>query len=344
MCSSRVLKILILLLLFVVGTWFFIISLNLKCEVKVVCMNQSVLDEDIHPKAPHPWELELNFTNFDNDLGTIDGHYIVPNYVHFVQFGERVITFPQTVCILSALKNQRPDKLFIHTDLSGFEGKYWNILMNYPGFKDVLVIEKRKMPTQIFNQTLKKKWAVYHGGDIARMEILLKYGGIYLDNDAYIARNMNDLRRYEFTLGWRPGKVMGNQIVLAHKNSRFLKLWYESYRNNYKPNRWYYNTGVYPTRHILEKKPYLVHRVEKLFGIYNNIRKSVYTTKFNEWKDYYGYHLMVNRLNNLRNVTKTATYPIKFNDENVLNYPVGFRTLCLDVYPFPEESVKNLIF
>lgn len=330
----------LLLLSVLVVTLVFIKNLSVKCgdNIQVVCTNQSVPKKNL---SALPWEQELDFTNFDNEMGTADGHYIVPNYIHFIKFGQHEFNFPQAVCILSALKNQKPDKLFIHTDMNGFRGKYWDVLMNSPGLKEILVIEKLKIPKEIFNQTLRQRWARYHGGDVARMEILLKYGGIYLDNDSYIVRSLNDFRRYEFTLGWRPGKLMQNQIILSHKNSRFLKLWYESYRNNYKPNSWYYNAGEYPAFNILSKMPYLVHRVEKLFGVYY-IKKKIYMTKFNEWRDYYAFHILSNRQYGLKNVSETATYPVKFNEVNVLNYPVAFRSMCLAVYPFSAEALRNL--
>uniref|UniRef100_A0A1B6CQ16 Alpha-1,4-N-acetylglucosaminyltransferase n=1 Tax=Clastoptera arizonana TaxID=38151 RepID=A0A1B6CQ16_9HEMI len=311
---------------------------NCRDNVQVVHSNQSVKRQE---QIVHPWEEELNFTEFDNNIGTPDGHYIVPNYVHFIKFGQKEFSFPQAVCVLSALKNQKPEKLFIHTDLNGFNGKYWDVLMSVSGFKEVLVINKIKLPTEIFNQTLRKRWARYHGGDVARMQILLKYGGIYLDNDSYIVRSLNDFRRFEFTVGWKPGKLMENQIILSHKNARFLKLWYESYRDNYKPNSWYFNAGQYPAKNILQKMPHLVHRVEKLFGVYN-VKRKLYMKKFSEWRDYYAFHILSNRQNGLRNITENATYPVKFNEVNILKYPVAFRSMCLAVYPFPEEIFSNI--
>lgn len=343
----------------------FLVHSHLTCRQTVVCANQTVslrqqildlslstVEQKVNSSVLHyekilnlsvtPWEQVLDFTNFDNESGTADGHYIVPNYVHFIKFGQQEFTFPQCVCVLAALKHQKPNKLFIHTDMNEFKGKYWDVLINSPGFKEVLVVEKIALPKQIFNQTLRKIWLKYHGGDVARMKILLKYGGIYLDSDSYIVRSLNDFRRFEFTLGWKPGKVMGNQIILCHKNSRFLKLWYQSYRNNYKPKSWYYNAGEYPTYSILNKMPYLIHRVEKLFGVYG-VKKKTYMTKFTDLKDYYALHILSSRQNGLKTISPNATYPVKFNDINVLNYPIGFRTMCLDVYPYPENVLRKFI-
>lgn len=279
----------------------------------------------------------MDFEGFNNDTGTADGRYIVPNYIHFIKFGQPEFSFVHAVCVLAALKNQKPEKLFFHTDLDGFRGKYWDVMMNTSGFKEALVIKKMTVPTQIFGQPLRDIWKNYHGGDVARLLVMMQYGGIYLDSDSYIVRSLDDFRRYEMTLGWFIGKDMGNQILVAHKDARFIKLWYESYRNNYNPKSWYFNAGTYPTWNILKQNPHLVHRVPKLFGNYG-IKEKTYLTNFPEWTDYYTLHLLSSRLNRgLHNISKIATYPVVFNEVNVLNYPVAFRDMCMAVYPFPDR-------
>lgn len=288
-------------------------------------------------KTVPPWKQDLHFEGFDNETGTSDGHYIVPNYVHFIKFGEAEFSFVQAVCVLAALKNQRPEKLYFHTDLDGFRGKYWDVLMNTTGFRDVLVIRKMEVPTEIFGQKLNQKWKYYHGGDVARLLVMMEFGGIYLDSDSYIVRKLDDFRRYEMTLGWLPEKDMGNQVLLAHKDARFLRLWYESYRNNYVYNCWYCNAGTYPTNRILRPNPHLAHRVEKLFGNYG-IKWKTYMTDFPEWTDYYAFHLLSSRLyRGLKDLSPDLKYPVVFDEVNVLKYPVAFRDMCKAVYPFPKE-------
>jgi mannosyltransferase OCH1-like enzyme len=73
----------------------------------------------------------------------------------------------------------------------------------------------------------------------------MNYGGIYLDNDVYVIKSMNDLRKYEMVLSYEniEESKIGNQIMLAHKNARFLKAYYDSYRLSYRPKDWYYNGG-----------------------------------------------------------------------------------------------------
>lgn len=286
-------------------------------------------------KTVPPWEQHLDFDGFDNETGTSDGHFIVPNYVHFIKFGQNNFSFVDAVCVLAAFKNQKPEKLFFHTDAEGFQGKYWDVIMNTTGFKEVLIIRKIKLPTEIFGHRLNKGWKYFHGGDVARMLVLREFGGIYLDRDSYVVRRLDDLRRFEMSIGWRISREMGNQVVVAHKDARFLRLWYESYKN-YKRNCFYCNAGAHPSRDILRPNPHLVHRLETLFGNYG-IMQAIYTTKFPAWRDYYSIHILSRHLKGLKNLSPTLKYPVVFDEVNVLKYPVAFRDMCKAVYPFPKS-------
>lgn len=78
-----------------------------------------------------------NFENFNNETGV--DHFIVPNIIHFVQFNRSSFKFFEYICLRSAYLQQRPDYIFIHTDMtSGFKGKYWNWIENELDFISVL--------------------------------------------------------------------------------------------------------------------------------------------------------------------------------------------------------------
>ena len=70
----------------------------------------------------------------------------------------------------------------------------------------------------------------------------MHFGGIYLDNDVYVLKNMDKFRVFEMCLGVDPKSIkkkeltLGNQVMVAHKNARFLRIWYESYRQ-YDPDQ-----------------------------------------------------------------------------------------------------------
>lgn len=81
------------------------------------------------------------------------------------------------------------------------------------------------------------------------------------------------------------------QILLAHKNARFLSQWLAGYKK-YKPSNWYYNAGQYPTQQVLAKQPNLAHRVPDLFGVQNLSNELYSSNNWTDWKEYYSIHLL----------------------------------------------------
>ena len=61
-----------------------------------------------------------------------------------------------------------------------------------------LKIVYRDPPLYIHDQRL---YHIYHRGDVAKMNILLEYGGIYLDYDVIVVNSLDPVRRYDATLG-----------------------------------------------------------------------------------------------------------------------------------------------
>ncbi|RWS18078.1 lactosylceramide 4-alpha-galactosyltransferase-like protein [Leptotrombidium deliense] len=61
----------------------------------------------------------------------------------------------------------------------------------------------------------------------------MKYRGIYLDNDAVVTQKLDKFLKYEMTVAWPEAQPhLEIQILIAHKNARFLKLWCGSCTTN----------------------------------------------------------------------------------------------------------------
>jgi hypothetical protein len=41
---------------------------------------------------------------------------------------------------------------------------------------------------------------------------MMKYGGIYLDNDIFVVHNLHKYRKYELAIGWPTDEPMGTQV------------------------------------------------------------------------------------------------------------------------------------
>lgn len=286
----------ILLLCLLIGIF---LSLNgSKCRV----MLKNYLAGDI-----------VDFTYADNVTGF--SYNIVPNLVHFVNFDSKDLSFIQVISIKAVYVNHKPDKIYLHCNCYSFKGKYWDMVKNISVI-EILFMEK---PTYIFEKPLS---SIYHASDIARLKILMEYGGIFLDTDTYVIKSLDYYRRFEISLGWPPGQNLGTQLLVAHKNARFLRFWYNSYRY-YRRERWYYNAGELPTSFILERMPYLVHRVPYDFGVHNLVHL-LYGIRSSEWKNYCGIHLLVRH----KNYLLPGDTVLEFNEENIKSYNKTFGDMA----------------
>jgi len=287
--------------------------------------------EILHPLAGkiRYAESQINpdlFEGFNNEIGTDNGTYLVPNIIHFLRFKKENFTFVEAVCVLSAFKNHRPDKILFHTDVDSFVGPYWEKVKNTPG----IVYEFRKviLPDTIFGQNFSRAFHVWHASDVTRIKILMEYGGIFLDNDVYVVQSLHKYRKFEMALGWDDNQCLGTQVLIANKNARFLRLWLESYRQ-YFPDKWYYNAGCKPTEEVLYKRPELVHRVKLLFGVHM-LMPQLYRTLWKEWRQQYTIHLMIRHRSHL-DKEHFQKWPI-FDEITIKDYPMTFGEMAREIY------------
>lgn len=269
---------------------------------------------------------EISFEDFNNETGTKNDTYIVPNIIHFLRFKQENFSFVDAVCVLSAFKNHRPDKIMFHTDVDGFIGPYWEKVKNTPGI--VYEIRRVVLPDEIFGQKFSEDYHLWHAGDVTRIKILMEHGGIFLDNDIYVVQSLEKFQKFEMTIGWDENQCIGTQVLIANKNARFLRLWLLSYRQYY-PDKWYYNAGCKPTEEVLYKRPELVHRVKLLFGVHMLVH-NLYKTMWKDWRKQYTVHLLMRHRSYL-DKEHLDKWP-SFDENNIKDYPMTFGEMAKEVY------------
>ena len=81
--------------------------------------------------------------------------------------------------------------------------------------------------------------------------LLMHFGGIYLDNDVYLVNSLDRFRQFEMSLGLgnRERHTIGSQVLVAHKNARLLRAWFDTYRADYRQEEWYTNAGIFILEH-----------------------------------------------------------------------------------------------
>lgn len=181
---------------------------------------------------------KTQFEDFDNVTGA--GRFIVPNIIHFIYYNKTELKFVDYVVLRAAMRNHKPEKFFIHSNIPNLNltGSHWDLVRQDHELWSRIKVKYLEAPDTIFGQTLSTGWRLHHGSDIGRIRLLMEYGGIYLDNDVYVINSLDKYRKYEFVINWDENQFMGTQVLIAHKNARFLRAWLETYKE-YHSDRWY---------------------------------------------------------------------------------------------------------
>ena len=148
--------------------------------------------------------------------------FSVPNIVHYVWLEEKEeMQFYQFLSLKSVSKYMNPDIIYFHCDNEP-TGIWWQ---EAKYSIKMLRIENMEPPTEILGNEVTLSG---HKSDIARIEILIKHGGIYIDTDVFVIKSFDPLRKYNFTMGieyhGNPGRL-NNGVIVAAKEAPFLHKW-----------------------------------------------------------------------------------------------------------------------
>lgn len=170
------------------------------------------LRKNIKPPVMH-----RNLVTIDNE--TEADRYIVPNIVHYVRFNKNNFSFTDYIALRAAYLHQEPESIYIHTNLAGpeyFTGKYWQLIQEEYALRSRIRIVECQLPRQVFGQNLSSDWHVKHGSDLTRIRIMIKYGGIYLDNKVFLIQRLDKYRKFEISMQWNDGQFLENQVNIKN--------------------------------------------------------------------------------------------------------------------------------
>ncbi|KAK3101565.1 hypothetical protein FSP39_004524 [Pinctada imbricata] len=156
----------------------------------------------------------------------------IPKLVHFVWFDDKNLTFMMYLSIRSVLTVLNPDKVFIHSD-SKLAGDYSEKIIKDPRVEFL----HREIPEFIFGRKLD---FIEHKTDVVKLNILLEYGGIYLDWNIVSVQSIDDIIATGYDAIMNIGnntREINNGVVMAKPDSHFLKYCLKSYIH-YKGDRW----------------------------------------------------------------------------------------------------------
>ena len=158
----------------------------------------------------------------------------IPNIAHFV-FGfdkqEDPFLFTYYLAIFSAYKVNYPDIIYFHYHHEP-HGEWWEKAKQIPGF----TLNKIDIPTHIGHKKIIHR---AHKADKARMDLLMKMGGVYLDIDTICVRPYRELLLNKVVLGKQDGHTgICNAVMMTEPNSDFFQRWMSEYEKHFVPKGW----------------------------------------------------------------------------------------------------------
>ena len=89
------------------------------------------------------------------------------------------------------------------------------------------------------------------------VQVLMTFGGIYVDTDMVLLRPIDRLLLQETVMGAEDVGFLSNGFIAAAPNARFLRLWYHSYRT-FNDELWSEHSVRLPWK-LAMKNPHLIH-------------------------------------------------------------------------------------
>lgn len=192
---------------------------------------------------------------------------MIPNIIHYIyglekDFGGKPFSFIHYLSILSAFVVNNPPKIYFHYQYE--PNGYW-----WKKAKKLVHLNRIEAKNEIFGNKLIH---YAHKADVARLEILMKYGGIYLDIDVICINPFTNLLNHECVLGREENVGLCNAVILCQATSTFISKWYDCYQN-FDGNEWNYHSVKLPNllAHEYPKDIYILNEYSFFYPMHDDI-------------------------------------------------------------------------
>lgn len=159
----------------------------------------------------------------------------VPNLAHYVFLltdpkADFPFVFYHYLSVHAAWYHLRPERIYLHTNArpqqldrarQGLAGKWSQLILNMPG----LVINHVELPTHTRSGV--EISHIAHKSDFARVPAVRDLGGLYLDFDVFLLRDMTALREsgFDFFTGREPSGMVPSGVFLTNRQSKVVRAW-----------------------------------------------------------------------------------------------------------------------
>jgi hypothetical protein len=185
---------------------------------------------------------------------------MIPNVIHMMYFigpKSRPFNFINYLAVRAAFEIQKPDLFYFYYNEEPVGNEHWE------NIKEYVTLVKINPPDIDYPQ---------YQADFVRMEKIIEHGGIYLDTDMILLKNLFPFMDEPCTLGgegYVDAKIglnsknikdiasISNAIMICEPQNKFMKMWYEKMPEAMKSDIWAYHAVVLPLD-LYKQNPNLV--------------------------------------------------------------------------------------
>lgn len=275
--------------------------------------------DDIKSWCLHNVKLIYQKVNIDSQE-----KFVIPRIIHVLFFGMTPFEYHHYRCLKSMLNHmcdfdrdeQNRYQLYIHTVFDSKTNEpilintnaYWDEITNHPSVHLI----PATVPEEIDGFTLKY---FQYKADLYRIDVLYKYGGIYLDADLLLIKPLDDIfkeeeGKYSFYIceenppsSKEDEKFVINAFIASTPNNPVLELWKQSIPSRIRNHKWAYH--IRANEAIWRDYPFRIFKYginvlpNTLFFDYSWKDSSLWNCerKADIKSEHYGYHLWETILN-----------------------------------------------
>lgn len=163
----------------------------------------------------------------------------IPKIIHIVYINQRPLQSYNYKCIQSIINHMKNYRIIIHNDIEP-ESEEWNKIKSYPNVE----INKINRYKSYKSYTIHY---VQYETDIIRLEMLYKYGGIYLDTDIFLFKNFeNILNGSPVYYNTEMKDVLTNCVLISEPNNEFIKTLLDNIHLAIQTDSWAWHIRDFP--------------------------------------------------------------------------------------------------
>lgn len=199
-----------------------------------------------HAALPSPATFITKSLPSPGTESSFDRALTIPNVVHFIYLVPSTnpvfeYEFRQFVAIYSAWLYLQPKNIYIHTNvveinetLGKSTNPYTTAISKLPGVSFNHQTPKDHTESGVAIDKLPNQ------SDFVRTVVLGEMGGVYLDEDSYVLRDLKRLRSmgFENVLGAQSNDQICPAVILSTPGNMLMKAYHDLQDSVFKPNRW----------------------------------------------------------------------------------------------------------